>query len=207
MTVWKYNHPFKNYFSFGMLLFFLAGLFIFYFLTKEDLFWLLNRQHSVAGDYFFKYGTYLGDGLVMILLGLILFAIGKRKTGLLLILSFLLSGLVVQIVKRTKPEPRPGRYFTEVHQAEKVHKVDERLLKGNNSFPSGHTTTAFAMFSLLAFDNRRIHWQLLFFIVALSVGYSRIYLGHHFFKDVWFGALLGYATSYFLLWAFRKKEF
>ncbi len=207
MTVWKYHHPIKNFFSIGMFLLFVFGLLIFYFFSKEDLFWILNRQHSVAGDYFFKYGTYLGDGLVMILLGLICIAMGKRKTGLLLILSFLLSGLVVQIVKRTKPEPRPGRYFTELRQAEKVHKVDDHLLKGNNSFPSGHTTTAFAMFSLLAFENRRIHWQLLFFVIAITVGYSRIYLGQHFFKDVWFGAFLGYATSYFLLWAFRKKEF
>jgi membrane-associated phospholipid phosphatase len=207
MTDWKYHHPLKNSFSYGMLMLFVAGILVFFSVSKDDLFWLLNRQHSVAGDYFFKYGTYIGDGLVMILAGLIFFSMGKRKIGLLLILSFLLSGLVVQVVKRTKPEPRPGRYFTELRQAEKVHKVDDHLLKGNNSFPSGHTTTAFAMFSLLAFYNRRMHWQLLFFILAITVGYSRIYLGQHFFKDVWVGAMLGYATSYFLLWAFRKKEF
>jgi membrane-associated phospholipid phosphatase len=207
MTVWKYHHPLRNMFSYAMILFSIVGLVVFYLMGKDELFWMLNRQHSVAGDYFFKYGTYVGDGLVMILLGLIFLVMGKRKTGVLLILAFLLSGLFVQIIKRTKPEPRPGRYYTELNQGEQIHRVDGNLLKGNNSFPSGHTTTAFAMFSLLAFDNRRKHWQLLFFMIALTVGYSRIYLGQHFFKDVWIGALLGYATSYFLLWAFRKKDF
>lgn len=207
MTVWKYHHPLRNMFSYAMILFSIGGLVVFYLMGKDELFWMLNRQHSVAGDYFFKYGTYVGDGLVMILLGLIFLVMGKRKTGVLLILAFLLSGLFVQIIKRTKPEPRPGRYYTELNQGEQIHRVDGNLLKGNNSFPSGHTTTAFAMFSLLAFDNRRKHRQLLFFMIALTVGYSRIYLGQHFFKDVWIGALLGYATSYFLLWAFRKKDF
>jgi membrane-associated phospholipid phosphatase len=207
MTIWKYHHPFRNLFSYGIILFFLSGLFIFYLMSKDEIFWMLNGQHSIVGDYIFKYGTYLGDGWSMIVLGLIFIAMGKRKIGVLLILAFLLSGLFVQLLKKTKPESRPGRYFTELQQGAKVHRVDGHLHMGNNSFPSGHTTTAFAMFSLLAFDNKRLYWQFAFFALALFVGYSRIYLGHHFFKDVWIGALLGYATSYFLLWVFRKKEF
>jgi len=190
-----------------MLVLFFAGMGLFMFVGKEELFWLMNHQHSILGDYFFKYITYLGDGLVMILLGLIFLAFGKRKLGILLILSFLLSGLIVQIFKRVMPEPRPGKYFTEIKRSDRVHHVDGHLLKGDNSFPSGHTTTAFALFSMLAFDNRWYRWQVLFFVCAVIVGYSRVYLGQHFFKDIWAGALLGYATSLFLLWIFRKKEF
>jgi membrane-associated phospholipid phosphatase len=207
MTIWKYHHPLRNFFSYGMGLFFVIGLVLFYKVTKEDLFWTLNGQHSIAGDYFFKYATYIGDGLAMILVALIFIVMRKRKTGVVMILAFLLSGLIAQVVKRTMPEPRPGGYFTEIHQYYSIHHVDGDQPKKHKSFPSGHTTTAFAMFSLIAFDSRRWYLQILFFLGALMVGYSRIYLGHHFFKDVFFGALLGYATSYFLLWAFRKKDF
>jgi membrane-associated phospholipid phosphatase len=206
MTNWKYHPPFKNAFTIGMIVLAITGLILLFTGSKENLFWPLNGQHTVAGDLLFKYGTYLGDGLVMILIGLIFIVMNKKKTGVLLILSFLLSGLFVQIIKRTKPEPRPGRYFTALHKADRIHRVDGHLLMGNNSFPSGHTTTAFALFSLLSFDNRRVRWQILFFFLALAVGYSRIYLGQHFFKDVLIGALLGYATSLFLVWQFRNKE-
>lgn len=170
---------------------------------KEQVFLFLNQRHSDAADLFLKYYTYLGEGLVMALLGVLLFAAGKRKLGVLLVIGFALSGLLAQGLKRVKENPRPGLYF---QQAGIVHSVDGHLLKGKNSFPSGHTTTAFAMFSLLAFATRNKALQLVYFVAALAVGYSRIYLGQHFTADVLGGAALGFLSSYFLFWLFRNKE-
>lgn len=206
MTNWKYNHPLRNGFSWGMAVLLLAGFVFLFLFTKDELFWILNQQHSYPGDLFFKYFTHVGDGLTMIIAGLVAIAMGKRKLGVLLILSFLLSGLLAQVVKRVQPEPRPGKYFAELKQDDRIHKVDGRVLRGNNSFPSGHTTTAFAMFSLLAFASRNYPVQFLWFLAAIIVGYSRIYLGHHFYKDVLTGAFLGYTSSLFLVWLLRKKE-
>jgi membrane-associated phospholipid phosphatase len=190
-----------------MLVLLLTGTYFLFLWTKDELFWALNQQHSYPGDLFFKYFTHIGDGLTMVITGVLAVALGKRKLGVLLILSFLLSGLLAQVVKRVQPEPRPGKYFTELKQDDRIHRVDGRLLRGNNSFPSGHTTTAFAMFSLLAFASRNYPVQFLCFVAAIVVGYSRIYLGQHFYKDVFTGALLGYASSLLLTWFLRNKEF
>lgn len=67
------------------------------------------------------------------------------------------------------------------------------------SFPSGHATTAIALFGILAyFLYRRYHAhtkrKLLLWLTALLIlliGFSRIYLGVHYLSDVLAGFLLG----------------
>ncbi|NCU05879.1 MAG: phosphatase PAP2 family protein [Chitinophagaceae bacterium] len=200
---WKYNHPVRNVFTAATAVFLLLGIAAHFIWSKDQLFLALNNQHTDVADVVLKYFTYVGDGTFMAVLGVILWLIGKKKLGLLLILSFILSGLLAQGIKRLEQRPRPGLYFK---QPEMIHKVDDKLLKGNNSFPSGHTTTAFATFSLLAFAARNRAAQTAFFIVAVIVAYSRIYLGAHFTEDVLAGAALGFLSSYFLSWLFRKKD-
>jgi membrane-associated phospholipid phosphatase len=70
------------------------------------------------------------------------------------------------------------------------------------SFPSGHATTAFALYGLLAYflyrhydKSKNQHFYLwAAFILSVLVGFSRIYLGVHYLSDVLAGFLLG------LLW-------
>lgn len=200
---WKYNNPLQNIFTYVTILLLVTGCIVLYFLNRESVFLFLNNQHSNIGDVVLKYLTYVGDGLFMIAAAVFVFFIGKRKLALLLVLSFLATGLFVQVLKRVNEKPRPGLYFKNPLQ---VHKVDGEILKGNNSFPSGHSTTAFAMFSLFAFATRKKELQLLYFLSALFIGYSRIYLGQHFFEDVLAGAAIGFFTSYALMWLFRNKE-
>jgi membrane-associated phospholipid phosphatase len=58
---------------------------------------------------------------------------------------------------------------------------------------------------MLAFSSRVYGMQLFYFILALLVGYSRIYLGHHFFKDVYVGSIIGFITSLIVVWSLRNK--
>lgn len=200
---WKYNHPTRNLFTYATILFLLLGTAALFYWNKEQVFLWLNHQHTYGADVILKYFTYIGDGIFMIGLGLVLLLFRMRKLGVLMLLSFLLSGLLAQSIKRIEERPRPGLHF---QNPDIIHRVDDVLLKGKNSFPSGHTTTAFATFSLLAFASRNKFVQFLYFAIAVTIGYSRIYLGQHFAEDVLMGAALGFLSSFFLGWLLRKKD-
>ena len=200
---WKYNHPTRNLFTYATILFLLLGTAALFYWNKEQVFLWLNHQHTYTADVILKYFTYIGDGIFMLGLGLLLLLFRMRKLGVLMLLSFLLSGLLAQSIKRIEARPRPGLHF---QNPDIIHRVDDVLLKGKNSFPSGHTTTAFATFSLLAFASRNKFVQFLYFAIAVTIGYSRIYLGQHFAEDVLMGAAVGFLSSYFLTWLLRKKE-
>ncbi len=202
MVNWKYNHPGRNVFTWGTIFIAISGVLLLFLFSKENLFWSLNQRHSFFGDLFFRYFTHIGDGLFMLAGGVVILGLGKRKLGIMILIAFVVSGLIAQGIKKIKPEPRPGKYFTQIDQ---IHKVQDQPLTGNNSFPSGHTTTAFSFFALLAFKTQNRGLQGLYFLCAVVVGYSRIYLGQHFFKDVYAGALIGFLTSLSVLWSLRNK--
>jgi undecaprenyl-diphosphatase len=57
------------------------------------------------------------------------------------------------------------------------------------SFPSGHSTVAFACATVLAVAVPRLAWPL--YALAALIAFSRIYVGVHYPGDVLAGALLG----------------
>ena len=70
------------------------------------------------------------------------------------------------------------------------------------SFASSHASTTFSLASIFyLISKRKIK---LMFLWSILIGYSRIYLGVHFFLDVIFGFLVGYLTSN-LIYRISKK--
>ena len=70
------------------------------------------------------------------------------------------------------------------------------------SFASSHASTTFSLASIFFMVSKR-NFKILF-LWSILIGYSRIYLGVHFFFDVIFGFFIGFLTS-FLFYRISKK--
>ncbi len=72
------------------------------------------------------------------------------------------------------------------------------FLRGNGSFPSGHTIAAFSIATIIARRYRNHRWiPYAAYGMAAVVGFSRLSLSAHFLSDVFMGGALGYSISRF----------
>lgn len=168
-------------------LFLILGLYFILSYTNEQLFFFVNDRYNKWEDLSMPYYTNVGDGVTLIALGLCL-AFIRIRYGMIMLAGFALEGLLVQVMKRYifSDHVRPWKEW-----GDKVHLVTGFTPYQNNSFPSGHTATAFCMFALIAFMLPNKKWGALLFLPALLVAYSRIYLAQHHFIDVYAGAVIG----------------
>jgi membrane-associated phospholipid phosphatase len=72
-----------------------------------------------------------------------------------------------------------------------------------NSFPSGHTTAAFSLYTLLALLLGRKQYGWVWVVLATLVGLSRVYLLQHFWMDILAGAMIGTFFSTLLFAAYK----
>jgi membrane-associated phospholipid phosphatase len=190
---------YKN-FRIGLLLSVLSALTLFllsYSYGKNHFFLLLNTDLGTAGDNFFNFFSYLGDGLLWIpLVGYFVYKEGKQKLPLL-ISSFVFTTAFTQACKYliVPDELRPTAAITQ----EFIHTVEGVTVHATASFPSGHTATAFVFYLIfcLVFENKL--WLLAGLLYALIVGYSRIYLAQHFPFDVAAGIVVAIVSVVFSL--------
>ncbi|CAN5333910.1 phosphatase PAP2 family protein [soil metagenome] len=179
----------KNALFFSGFLFFVSlSILLLLFYSKSESFLLLNSYHTQSLTYFFISVTYLGDGLFVIIVGLVLFFLRRRLAGVLIIASYLLSGGIVQLIKYFVIEPRPGIFFKDSGYP---YFIDNVTLHSMHAFPSGHTASAFALATILSLWVKNKWWSLVFLVLAILAGYSRIYLAQHFLQDVLAGAVIG----------------
>lgn len=183
------------------LLFIIAGAIILMQTEHGREILFFNRLHTGILDDLFKLTTRLAEVpvLIFIIFVTIRFSYGN---GLLLALNTLLVFAVTQTLKLTifADQVRPAIYFEGKEHLNFVQGVE---IYRYNSFPSGHTSTAFGLFflsSILIADKK---WSALLFILALAVGISRIYLLEHFFRDVYTGSVIGMlvTTTFYLTFA------
>lgn len=174
---------------------------------KERSFLMVNGRYSPQADYFFNYVTYLGDGLIWVPLFLYVL-IYKRDFIIPVVAALIICTLLTHLGKRVifAGEPRPLRLMQDMARAVPLMSGRDSY---SNSFPSGHTSTAFTFALLLSFFARRKFAVYLFTLLAFLVGYSRVYLAQHFVTDVLAGLVIGIISSYLALVihdAMQKKK-
>lgn len=107
-----------------------------------------------------------------------------KKEGKIMIIGFILNILLVNIlIKNLVARPRPYEVagFTDLL----VHKLSD------NSFPSGHTSYAFTMATIINLMDRKKLLKYFTNILAILMAFSRLYLYVHFPTDVLAGAVAG----------------
>lgn len=180
--------------------YFVLGGFLLFVIDKGDIVIYLNRLHNPVFDYFFKIWSFVGNGIFSGIIILLVYPINKKKFVVLAVNS-LIVGLLAQLFKRLVfPDMlRPLKILG----ADGFHFVDGVKVVSYHSFPSGHTASAFGLLVMLSlmFDNKRASF--LFFVAAVLVAVSRMYLFQHFYMDTYAGALLATIVSTIVFYIFK----
>lgn len=97
------------------------------------------------------------------------------------------NALLTSGVKYTFNRKRPSIQYP--------NDVIKRTESGIYSFPSGHTSNAFAMATALTLSTKKWYVAVPSYLYACGVGYSRMRLGVHFPSDVLGGMIIGIGSS------------
>ncbi len=114
-----------------------------------------------------------------------------RKTVLLSIESFVLTGVFVQTIKYTTHRHRPNTDAP-------PHTFDGPSLQGtnsNSSLPSGHASSAFAVATVIASEYDNIIVPTLAYGIATITALNRVTHNAHWSSDAFIGAAIGYFTG------------
>jgi membrane-associated phospholipid phosphatase len=149
------------------------------FTGRDRLFLILNKVYHPLADQVFRYITYLGDGWLYFLV-IIVFAFISKRWCIHAATAFLFSFIASRIGKDLIFEGmhRPKKYFEGTDTF--IRTIEGLRIYEYDTFPSGHTVTAFSMFLILSLYFNRSGHALFFLILAILAGYSRIYLSQHF---------------------------
>ena len=114
-----------------------------------------------------------------------------RKTSLLSVESFVLTGVFVQVLKHATGRHRP-------YTGDPPHTWDGPRIHNsgsNMSFPSGHASSAFAVASVIAMEYDNIIVPTLAYGVATITALNRVTHNAHWSSDIFVGSAIGYFTG------------
>ena len=175
---------------------------------KNEAFLYLNANLGLIADKVFEYSSYLAEGWIWIPYFIVLVGLYKKDKAFIL-MNFLVSTLLTQFAKNyifnTAMRPMASGL-----DATQIHTVLGVEIHSLNSFPSGHTATAFSLFLLTTYLFPNKYALSIGIVYAIVCGYSRIYLAQHFPLDLAGGifvALLTLPISIFIREKLNKKPF
>ena len=145
---------------------------------------LNTRGYPIWLDRGMWLATQLGNMLTAFMAALLLFLLHDRDLAVEIIFGTLTLWLLVELIKAIADRDRP---FLTLDKARVIGWREK-----GDSFPSGHTTQVFFLATL--FIHRfglGIGASILLYLLAALVGFTRIYVGAHYPRDVIAGTVLG----------------
>ncbi len=157
-----------------------------------------NELFDVFNVVVFECGVYVLGLIAMILL---LFHVGS---AVYFVGTQAVVAMVVYLMKMVIESPRP--MFEMANSINNMDIIPVSCVE--NGFPSWHAAAMFAcMFSLtFVLRNRTWLWSVLFFVLAVVMSYTQIYLYQNYLSDVLFGAIIGVSMSGLGAWVYTHKN-
>lgn len=207
MDLFKFTYQFFN----GMRYLFLVTAFIFSIKSYSqnadiNLLKYVNAPHPVAADGFMKLMSNTDAAICIAIPASVgIYSLIKKddvqfRNALELGVAAALNGVITIGLKETVKRERPFVTYPFINK-----KSDA----GSYSFPSGHTSSAFAAATSLTLVYQKWYVAVPAYTWASTVAYSRMHLGVHYPSDVFWGAIIGAGCAYLThkgnIWLQKKR--
>lgn len=169
----------------------------------RELFLYLNSKHTPWLDpIMYLVSTYTAWALVCT--SIIVFMVYRdriwgQRAAVFMLLGVAINSITNNIIKILIMRPRPSN---ELDLQDIIHQLGDP--DNHYSFFSAHSSNSIclALFSTLYFKNK--YYGIVIFAWAMTVAYSRIYVGRHYPIDIVCGILFGLLTGWFSDWLYQK---
>lgn len=162
---------------------------------------ILRHIQSIANpffDFLFQLITICGEQIVLIsIISIIYWALDKKFGEYIaysVLTSVLLNNVIKDIFKMKRPIGEEG-----------IRTLREQTATGY-SFPSGHTQSASSFYGSMAIYLKNRVMYIIATVMIILIGFSRLYLGVHYPKDVIVGGILGVLTSLICYKLYNRVE-
>jgi len=148
----------------------------------------ISKMRTPVLDAFFVLWTNGGSFLFILLVLLVLWLKGERRPAIYLAVGLVADAIFVLALKTIIHQPRPY---------EVLPITPLELGDTDASLPSGHASRAFLSAVILSKFYRK--YTIIFFFLAASIGFSRVYLGVHYPLDILIGAINGVLSGILII--------
>ena len=176
--------------------FFILALFLSWNVSSQnwdiDLLKEINLERNTSFDPTFKFITNsvspmsIGAPIAVLGLGIIQKDSSLKSKGIFMVEALCLNAFTTTALKMAFKRDRP--FVTYPY-------LDKQADAGTYSFPSGHTSSAFAFATSISLAFPKWYVIAPSYVYACAAGYSRMHLGVHFPSDILAGAIVGAGSA------------